>query len=103
MKILADGSLVRYAEIAKWHIEKYEKLLNYAIKQGFSDFDDVTTWLHNEQAYWMNKVLNDSNNELIAVVWKDGSVHIYNRISYCNHKFGRKKSKYYKWEAAQND
>lgn len=91
MQILADGSLDWDAEHAKLLIGKYEKLLHYAIKQGFCYNDDIVTYLHNERAYWMNKVSQDSNNELIAVIWKDGSVHIYNRISYCNRKYGRKR------------
>lgn len=88
---LIDGKPDKEAEHAALLIGKYEKLLNAAIRLGFCYNDDIVTYLHNERAYWINKVLQDSNNEIIAVVWKNGTVHIYDRLEYCKHKYGKKK------------
>lgn len=94
-----DGSFDRDVQHAIRLIKSYEKLLNEAIKLGFCYNDDICTYLHNERAHWINKIEQDSDSELLCKVWKNGTVHVYDREEYLRHTQGKKVAA--QWRAAQ--
>lgn len=91
MKIMEDGTYDSELQIAVWNVANYEKLHNKASKLGFTIMSDVLSFLHNERAYWINKIEQGSDYALLCKIWKDGSVHIYDRQSYLDHRYGKKR------------
>ena len=57
--------------------------------KGASANDDIAVGIHNERADWIDQVEQRSNGKLIVKIWKDGTVHIYDRDKYLAHKFGK--------------
>lgn len=97
MRMLPDGTPDFDLLRAKKLIVSYDKLLKEALKMGFCYNDDICTYLHNERAMWINKIEQDSDFELICKLWKNGSVHVYNREDYLRHTQGNKVADRWRW------
>ena len=102
MKRLPNGEYDRDVLHAVKLIKNYDKLLREALKMGFCYNDDICSVLHNERAFWMNKLEQDSDDELICQIWKNGTVHVYDRAEYLTHtqgkEVGRKWKEHHEWD-----
>ncbi len=85
MKINKDGTYDRDLEHAIHMVKLWEKTVNALIKIGWCYNDFILSSAHNERAYWINKIEQDSNYILLCKVWNDGSVHVYDRKKYLKH------------------
>ena len=66
-----------------------EKLYKAAEKIGFNYSFDIMTYLNNEIASRMGFIEQDSDYDLLVKIWKDHSVHIYDRAEYVGHTQGK--------------
>ena len=76
-----------------WELEKiqrFEKLYRYAEKIGFNYSWDIMDILHNEIALRTQYIETQTNYEVLITIWKDGTVHAYDRKKYCEHRYGKK-------------
>lgn len=77
-----------------WRIEKLTALMKAAERLGFSPEDGgdykLYMGLHSDRAHFINKLEDFNQGEFVATIWKDGSVHVYNRIGYISNKCGSK-------------
>ena len=89
MEILANGKLDREAHYAWFQITMLEACMRAVYRKGASANDDIAVGIHNERADWIDQVEQRSNGKLIVKIWKDGTVHIYDRDKYLAHKFGK--------------
>ena len=83
-----------------WRIEKLTNLMKHAEKIGFSPEDQgdyrLYMGLHNDRAHFIQKVEDFNNCEFVVKIWKDGSVHLYDRYSYVCHRYGKKDAEHLK-------
>ena len=83
-----------------WRIEALTKLMKHAEKIGFSPNDGgdyhLYTGLHNDRAHFIMNVENFNDHEFVVKIWKDGSVHLYDRYEYVCHKCGKKGAEHLK-------
>lgn len=71
------------------NLKKFVKLQRAAEKIGFNYSYDIMDYLHNEIAFRMNKIEQANDDEYLVSIWKDGTVHVYDRKAYCEHKYGK--------------
>lgn len=70
-------------------LKMYEQLYKAAEKIGFNYSFDIMTILHNEVATRIGYIEQDSDYDLLIKIWKDHSVHIYDRAEYVGHTQGK--------------
>lgn len=71
-------------------IKIYDQLLKHALRLNLCYNDTIVDVAHNARSFFINKIEQDSDDVLLVKVWKDGSVHVYNRAEYCKKMYGSK-------------
>lgn len=81
--------------MAMSNIEFYTKTIKALLKVGWSynGVDGVISDFHNRRAMNINMIEQYNNGEYIVKIWKDDSIHLYNRKEYLWNRYKIRKEK----------